>query len=205
MTTVVLLGTLDTKGLEYAYARDCIQAAQCKVMLMDAGSKGVPQIQPDISREVVARAAHIDIAQLEHADQATAIRTMAQGATSLVVELFARGRLHGIMTIGGGGGSTLAACAMKALPLGVPKLLVSTLAAGDVRPFVGAMDISIMYSVADITGINSVTERILCNAAAAIASMAQAYDHFELSARARLHPYLTHPPKDIISASSLPS
>jgi len=198
MTTVVLLGTLDTKGPEYAYVRDCIQATQCRVTLIDAGSKGVPQIQPDISREAVARAAHIDIAQLERADQATAIRMMARGATALVVELFARGRLHGIMAIGGNGGSTLAACAMKALPLGVPKLLVSTLAAGDVRPFVGAMDISIMYPVIDITGINSVTERILTNAASAIASMAQAYDHFELSARARLHPYLTQPPRDRI-------
>lgn len=202
MTTVVLLGTLDTKGLEYAYVRDCIQAAQCKVTLMDAGSKGVPQIQPDISREAVARAAHIDIAQLEHADQATAIRMMAKGATALAVELFARGRLHGIMAIGGGGGSRLAACAMKALPLGVPKLLVSSLASGDVRPFVGAMDISIMYSVVEVTSLNVVTERILSNAASAIASMAHAYDNFELSSRARLHPYLTQPPRDRIPASS---
>ncbi|GHO84976.1 Tm-1-like ATP-binding domain-containing protein [Dictyobacter formicarum] len=202
MTTVVLLGTLDTRGLEYAYVRDCIQAAQCKVVLMDAGSKGVPQIQPDISREAVARAAHIDIAQLEHADQTTAIKMMAKGATAMAVELFARGRLHGIMAIGGGGGSRLATSAMKALPLGVPKLLVSSLASGDVRPFVGAMDISIMYSVVEITSINVVTERILTNAAAAIASMALAYDNFELSARARLHPYLTHPPIDRVPASS---
>ncbi|GCE20740.1 hypothetical protein KDK_45400 [Dictyobacter kobayashii] len=99
MTTVVLLGTLDTRGPEYAYVRERIQAAHCKVILMDAGSKGVPQIQPDISRETIAQAAHIDIAQLEHTDQNTAIRLMAQGATALVVAQFARGRLHGILAL----------------------------------------------------------------------------------------------------------
>ncbi|GCE20739.1 hypothetical protein KDK_45390 [Dictyobacter kobayashii] len=91
---------------------------------------------------------------------------------------------------------------MQALPLGVPKLLVSSLASGDVRSLVGAMDISIMYSVVDLTSLNVVTERILSNAAAAIATMAHAYNDFELSPRARLHPYLTQEPPDRLSASS---
>ncbi|GER92100.1 hypothetical protein KDW_62620 [Dictyobacter vulcani] len=192
MTTVVLLGTLDTRGSEYAYVRERIVAQGCRVLLVDAGIKGDPSIQPDITREVVARAARIDVAQLASVDQNTAIALMAKGVTATIVEQFARGRLHGILGLGGDGGSRLATAAMRSLPLGVPKLLVSPLASGDVRPFVGATDISVMYSVAEIHGINAITECILTNAAACIAAMAQAYNTFELSPRARLHPYLIH-------------
>ncbi|GCE28268.1 hypothetical protein KDA_37520 [Dictyobacter alpinus] len=202
MTTVVLLGTLDTRGPEYAYVRERVVAQSCRVLLVDAGIKGEPTIHPDISREVVARAAHIDISQLATVDQNAAIALMAKGVTRTIVELFARGRLHGILALGGGGGSRLATAAMRCLPLGVPKMLVSPLGSGDIRPYVGSMDISVMYSVVEMHGLNPVSERILSNAAACIAAMAQAYNAFELSPRARLHPYLSYPAPDITPATS---
>lgn len=197
MTTVVLLGTLDTKGAEYEYVRKRIVATNCRVILLDVGLKRPAQIQPDIAQETVARAASIDMAQLEAIrDREAATKFMVKGATALVVDLFARGRLHGIFALGGEHGTRLAACAMRSLPLGVPKLIVSTATADAIRPSIGTMDISIMYASIEIAGINVLTERILTNAAAAIAAMAQAYNNFELSARANLHPYLTSPPHD---------
>ena len=106
---------------------------------------------------------------------------MAYGATAVVQDLFTKGRLHGILGLGGSGGSSLVTQAMRALPIGVPKLMVSTLASGDTRPYVGAVDVTMMYSVVDIAGINRISERILTNAAAAIAGMAQAYTTFQPS------------------------
>ncbi len=180
MATVVLLGTLDTKGTEYAYLRRRVQEAGCEVILIDAGVRGEPLAPPDISHDEVARAAGADVAQLAAAgDRGAAVETMARGATAIVLDLFARERLHGILALGGSGGSALATQAMRALPVGVPKLMVSTLASGDTRPYVGSVDVTMMYSVVDISGINRVSERILSNAAAAIAGMAQAYVNFQ--------------------------
>lgn len=180
MATVVLLGTLDTKGTEYDYLRRRLQEAGCEVILIDAGVRGEPLTPPDISHDEVARAAGADVAQLAAAgDRGAAVETMARGATAIVLDLFARERLHGILALGGSGGSALATQAMRALPVGVPKLMVSTLASGDTRPYVGSVDVTMMYSVVDISGINRVSERILSNAAAAIAGMAQAYVNFQ--------------------------
>ena len=180
MATVVLLGTLDTKGIEYGYLRRQVQSFGCEVILVDAGSKGTPLVQPDISHEAVAKAVGADVAQLASAgDRGAAVETMARGATAIVLDVFAQGRLHGILGLGGSGGSSLVTQAMRALPIGVPKLMVSTLASGDTRPYVGAVDVTMMYSVVDIAGINRISERILTNAAAAIAGMAQAYATFQ--------------------------
>ncbi len=176
MPTVVLLGTLDTKGIEYRFMRDRIQAEGCEVILVDAGIMGPPQVQPDIRREDVAQAVGADVTALAEAgDRGVAVETMASGATAIIGQLFEQGRLDGILGLGGSGGSSLATGAMRALPVGVPKLMVSTVASGDTRPYVGAVDITMMYSVVDIAGINRISERILGNAAAAIAGMARAY------------------------------
>src|SRR5271157_3028321 len=176
MPTVVLLGTLDTKGIEYDFLRERVRATGCEVLLVDAGVKGPPLVQPDISHEQVAQTAGADVVQLASSgDRGAAVETMARGATSVVLDLFAEGRLHGILGLGGSGGSSLVTQAMRALPVGVPKLMVSTVASGDTRPYVGAVDVTMMYSVVDIAGINRISERILVNAAAAIAGMAQAY------------------------------
>src|SRR5579884_1518723 len=186
MAIVVLLGTLDTKGTEYEYLRKRVQSLGCEVILIDAGIKGIPATQPDVAREQVAKAANADVAQLAAAgDRGAAVETMAKGATSVVLDLFARGQLHGIQGLGGSGGSALVTQAMRALPVGVPKLMVSTLASGDTRPYVGAVDVTMMYSVVDIAGINRISERILTNAAAAIAGMAQAYLDFQPSSQAK--------------------
>ena len=183
MPTVVLIGTLDTKGVEYEFLRQRLRERGCEVLLIDAGVLGAPQATPDISREEVARAAGADVAELAaRGDRSVAIATMARGATTIVLDLYRAGRLHGILALGGSGNSSLATAAMRALPIGVPKLMVSTLASGDTRPYVGVSDIAMLYPVVDIAGINRISERIFSNAAAAIAGMAQAYETFHPSA-----------------------
>jgi uncharacterized protein (UPF0261 family) len=175
MPRVVLLGTLDTKGHEYAYLRERLAALGVDVTVVDAGIHEPAGLSPDVPRGDVARAAGADVAALAAAgDRGAAVTAMAEGAERIVLELHARGELDGLLALGGSGGSSIAARAMQALPVGVPKLLVSTVASGDTRPYVGAVDVTMMYSVVDISGVNSVSARILTNAAAAIAGMAQA-------------------------------
>jgi uncharacterized protein (UPF0261 family) len=173
--TVVLVGTLDTKGVEYDYLRSRLRERGVDVVLVDAGVLGEPLAEPDVGREEVARAAGAEVADLASSgDRGAAVETMARGAAEVVKRLRAEGRLDGILALGGSGGSAIATYAMRQLPVGVPKLMVSTVASGDTRPYVGAVDVTMMYSVVDIAGINQVSERILTNAAAAIAGMADA-------------------------------
>jgi uncharacterized protein (UPF0261 family) len=173
MATVVLLGTLDTKGREYAFLREQLRAHGVDVLVVDAGVHPPDSIEPDISREEVARAAGADVGALAAGgDRGAAVTAMGAGAEQIVLGLHAEGRLDGILALGGSGGSSIAARAMRALPVGVPKLLVSTVASGDTRPYVGAVDVTMMYSVVDISGMNRVSERIMANATAAIAAMA---------------------------------
>lgn len=174
--TVVLLGTLDTKAEEYAFLRDEIARHGCDVVMVNAGVLGDPDYPIHFGRAEVAAAAGEDLDALVAAgDRGAAVTAMSQGAAELVVGLHREGRLDGILAAGGSGGSSIAAPAMHGLPVGVPKVLVSTLGAGDTRPFVGARDIAMMYSVVDIAGVNAVSVQILGNAAAAIAAMAQAH------------------------------
>jgi uncharacterized protein (UPF0261 family) len=174
MATVVLVGTLDTKGHEYAFLRDRLLEHGSNVLVVDAGVHEPIGIEPDVTREEVARAAGADVAALAAAgDRGAAVTAMGAGAEQIVRTLHAGGRLDGILALGGSGGSSIAARAMRALPVGVPKLLVSTVASGDTRPYVGAVDVTMMYSVVDISGVNSVSARIMSNAAASIAAMAQ--------------------------------
>jgi uncharacterized protein (UPF0261 family) len=175
MATVVLVGTLDTKGIEYAYLRDRVREHGCDVLLVDAGILGEPLAEPDVTREEVAQAAGADVRALAHAgDRGAAVETMARGAAAVVERLHAEGRLDGVAGLGGSGGSSLVTYAMRQLPVGVPKLMVSTVASGDTRPYVGASDVTMTYSVVDIAGINQISARILSNAAGAIAGMAKA-------------------------------
>ena len=175
MPTIALVGTLDTKGREYAFLRDRLREAGVNALVIDAGVNEPVGLEPDVSREEVARAAGADCHALAAAgDRGAAVTAMAAGAEALVRELYAAGRFDGILALGGSGGSSIAAQAMRALPVGVPKLLVSTVASGDTRPYVGAVDVTMMYSVVDISGINSVSARIMANAAGAIAGMVKA-------------------------------
>jgi uncharacterized protein (UPF0261 family) len=175
VATVVLVGTLDTKGVEYDYLRSRLREQGVDVLLVDAGVMGEPLAEPDIGREEVARAADAEVTDLAATgDRGAAVETMARGAAEIVKRLRAEGRLDGILGLGGSGGSAIATYAMRQLPVGVPKLMVSTVASGDTRPYVGAVDVTMMYSVVDIAGINQISARILTNAAAAIAGMADA-------------------------------
>ena len=185
MATVVLLGTLDTKGAEYAFLRDRVRAANCDVILVDAGVMSASS-GADVSADEVALAGGADRAALAAAgDRGPAVAAMTRGATAVVRRLFHEGRLDGILGLGGSGGSSLISSAMQVLPIGVPKLIVSTMASGDTRPYVGASDIAMMYSVVDIAGINEISERILSNAAAAMAGMATAAAAFTPTAAAK--------------------
>jgi uncharacterized protein (UPF0261 family) len=175
MATVVLVGTLDTKGHEYDYVRERLRAHGVDTLLVDAGVLGEPQAKPDVTREEVARAAGADVHALAAAgDRGAAVETMSRGAAEIVTRLHGEGRLDGLLALGGSGGTAVATEAMRALPVGIPKLMVSTMASGDTRPYVGASDVTMTYSVVDISGINAVSARILANAAAAMAGMAEA-------------------------------
>jgi len=167
MATVVLLGTLDTKGEEYGFVRDRLREHGVDVLLVDVGTRP-PQIAPDIEASDVAG---LDTRQL--ADRGEAIETMARGAERVARHLHEEGRLQAIAALAGSGGTAIATAAMRALPVGIPKLMVSTMASGDTRPYVGGSDIAMLYPVVDIAGINAVSTRVLSNAAAAIAAMAR--------------------------------
>jgi uncharacterized protein (UPF0261 family) len=173
--TIALVGTLDTKGHEYAFLRDRIAELGARVVLIDAGVMGEPLLAADVAREEVARAAGAEHADLVRAgDRGHAMEVMGRGAGIVAERLHREGRLQGIAAIGGSGNASVAAAAMRELPVGLPKLIVSTLASGDTRPYMGAKDVTMTYSVVDIAGLNQISTRILTNAAGAIVGMARA-------------------------------
>lgn len=185
MATVVLLGTLDTKAAELAYLRERVVRAGCDVVLVDAGVHG-DSAGADIPADEVAAAAGIDRASLARkGDRGSAVAAMTQGAEVVARRLHDEGRLDGILGVGGSGGTALVSAAMRALPYGVPKLLVSTMASGDTRPYVGMSDMALLHSVVDFSGVNRFSERILANAAAAIAGMAREASAFTATPAAR--------------------
>ncbi|QKW33900.1 Tm-1-like ATP-binding domain-containing protein [Actinomadura sp. NAK00032] len=172
MATVVLVGTLDTKGDEYAWLRERLRRLDCDVVLVDAGV-GPPQTEADVPAEEVAEAGGASLQALRDAgDRGAAVTAMGEGAAAVLAGLE---RVDAVLAVGGSGGSSIAARAVRDLPIGVPKLIVSTMAAGDVAPYVGAKDVAMMYSVVDIAGVNRVSRLVLGNAAAAAAGMAKAY------------------------------
>jgi uncharacterized protein (UPF0261 family) len=172
MPVVILLGSLDTKGTEYGYVGDRLRAAGLDSVLVDVGVLGDPSVRPDVSAAAVARAANVKLDDLRTGgDRGAAMSAMSAGAAIIAQELVTTGGARGILGLGGTGGTTLISHVMRALPVGFPKVLVSTVASGDTSPYVGASDITMMYSVVDIAGINSISSRILSNAAGAIAGM----------------------------------
>ncbi len=173
---VVLLGTLDTKGVETMWVRDQMIALGTECIVVDTGVLGAAAAPADYSREAVAAAGGTPLLELERAhDRGSALRAMAEGALAIVTDLVGRGQVDGLLCLGGSGGSSIAAFVMAQLPVGVPKLLVSTMVSGDVSPYVGQSDVTLMYSVVDIAGINVISRQILGNAAAAMSAMATAY------------------------------
>jgi uncharacterized protein (UPF0261 family) len=177
VSTVVLVGTLDTKGAEIDFVRRRLEELGAEVLVVDAGVMDQGAWRADVTANEVAAAAGANRAALAHAgDRSAAMAAMRAGVRAVVTDLHRNGRLDGILAIGGSGGAALAALAMQALPVGVPKLIVSTMAAGDTRPYVGESDIAMLYPVVDIAGLNRLSRQVLGNAAAAMAGMVLARD-----------------------------
>ena len=174
MPAVALIGTLDTKGDEIAYVRERLIALHVEVVVIDSGILGVPGIVADISHEEVASAGGHRLADVQAAgSRGAAVALMQEGVRAVVVRLFAEGRVQGVLCLGGAEGALLGAAAMQALPVGVPKLLVSPSASGrrTFAAFVGESDVCVMHSVVDILGLNGISRPIFDNAAAAMAGM----------------------------------
>jgi len=170
--SVFLIGTLDTKGHEIAFVRDRLRELGVDVCIVDAGCLREPQIAAGISREQVFEAAGTTLQALRDAnDRGQAVAAAAEGVKRLILERHAAGEVQGVLGLGGSAGTTIATAAMRALPLGIPKLMVSTLASGQVRSYVGDKDILMLNSVVDILGINRISRAILTQAARAMAGM----------------------------------
>ncbi len=170
--SVLLIGTLDTKGTEIAFVRDQIKRAGFSTLVMDASVLGSPAFVADIPREKVYEAAGTSHEKVkQQGDRGKAIEAAAKGAAKIAQELQAGRKLRGVLSLGGSAGTTIGTAAMRALPFGVPKLMVSTLASGQVAPFVGVRDILMLNSVVDISGLNRISRIVLTNAAAAMCGM----------------------------------
>jgi uncharacterized protein (UPF0261 family) len=168
---VVIVGTLDTKGNEFSFVNDIILSQGLETIIVDAGIFE-PSLTPDIPNSVVASASGHDINDLrDKNDRGTNVKAMMEGATKVVLDLYEQGEVGGIISMGGTGGSSIAGHVMQALPVGIPKILVSTVAAGDVSPYVGVKDIMMMYSIVDVAGLNNVLKEVLTNASLAIAGI----------------------------------
>ena len=170
--SVYILATLDTKGREAEYVCQVLREARVEVKLVDTGCIGQPQVAADVSRDQLFEAAGTTLQQMtERGDRGEAVSRAADGAIKVVSDAHQAGQLLGVMALGGSAGTTIGTAAMRALPLGVPKVMVSTLASGDVRNFVGVRDIMMVNSVVDILGLNRISRTVLGEAAAAMAGM----------------------------------
>ena len=178
--TVCLTGTLDTKGEEYAYVKERIEATGTNVLVVDCGVLGDPTFEPDVSAAEVAAKAGVDLADFRGATEGdgrvNANKAMAQGLTAVLGELVEQNKIQAVLALGGTGGTDLASTAYRTLPLGFPKLIVSTMASNNTRPYVGHSDMYMANAVTDIAGLNSVSRVILANAAHSIAGMADNYE-----------------------------
>ena len=171
---IALVGTLDTKGDEYGYLRECVESAGGRVLLIDAGVRDTPGIEPDITRDEIAEAAGCRLEDLVAAgDRARALEAMGRGAGIVVSGLVDRGECAGALCAGGSGGTAVAVATFRALPFGFPKLIVSTQVASAAGLLAGGSDVMLMSPVSDIAGLNRVTRTVLSNAAAGIVGAAR--------------------------------
>lgn len=175
MSTIAVIGTLDSKGLEHEFVAAEIRKRGHQALLIDLGTGGDPVIKPDITRFEVAAAAGLELQPLlDRHDRGECVVAMSQAAPVLLEKLAREGRIDGVISLGGGGGTALATAAMRALPLGFPKLMVSTLASGNTAHYLGTKDIAMMPAIVDVAGLNRVSRMVFTRAAAAICAMAEA-------------------------------
>ncbi|MDE2956488.1 MAG: Tm-1-like ATP-binding domain-containing protein [Bacteroidota bacterium] len=171
---ILLIGTLDTKGHEYAYALDLLHRRGHPAIVMDVGVIGEPKCPSDITADQVARRGGQSLAALRQAgDRNSALDCMALGAVPISLELLAGGGLGGVLALGGSGGTAIGTAVMRALPIGLPKVMLSTLASGDTKPYVGESDIAMMFPVVDIEGLNRISRPVIANAVGAVCGMAE--------------------------------
>lgn len=172
---IAVIGTLDTKGAEHAYVVECLREFGHDPILIDLGTGSPATVTPDITREEVATAGGIDLAALvATGDRGACVTAMSGAAPVMMAKLAAEGRIDGVISLGGGGGTALGSAAMRALPVGFPKLMVSTLASGNTAHYVGSKDIVMFPSIVDVSGLNRISRTLFRQAAAAIAGMVEA-------------------------------
>jgi uncharacterized protein (UPF0261 family) len=170
--TIAIVGALDTKGQEFAFLKSEIEKRGCATLVVDTGVLGEAVFEPDVSREQVALAGGSNLSQLiERKERGEAMAVMTKGVAEIARELYEGKRIDGMISMGGGGGTVIGTSAMRSLPVGFPKLMVSTLASGDTAPYVSTTDITMMPSVVDVAGVNRISRRIYTNAAGAICGM----------------------------------
>ena len=175
MRTIAVLGTLDTKGTEIGFLAEQIRTRGCDALIIDLGVLKDPPFEPDVTRQRVAGAAGERIQTLaQSGDRGRAVAAMTRGVERILPDLFEQGRIHAAIGIGGSAGTTMATAAMRALPMGVPKVMISTLAGGDVSAFVGSKDITMIPSIVDISGLNRISRQVIVQGASAVAAMARA-------------------------------
>src|SRR5688572_26183248 len=175
MATIAILGTMDTKGQEHGFVAEQIRTRGHKCLVIDVGVLDQPQLHPDISRFEVAQAAGKDLhALVAKRDRGDAVAAMSRGAPIVLSRLAAEKKIDGVISLGGGGGTAIATAAMRALPIGFPKVMVSTLASGHTAQYVGVKDIVMFPSIVDVAGMNRISRQILARAAGAICGMVEA-------------------------------
>jgi uncharacterized protein (UPF0261 family) len=175
MATIALLGTMDTKGDEHEFVAGLIRVRGHKTLTIDVGTGPAPRLKPDVTREEVARLAGLDLPALQtRHDRGECVSAMAEAASIILPRLHSEGRIDGVISLGGGGGTAIATAGMRALPLGFPKLMVSTLASGNTAQYVGVKDIVMFPAIVDVAGLNRISRTILTRAAGAICGMVEA-------------------------------
>lgn len=174
MNAIAVLGTFDTKGVEHRFVADQILQRGHQVLLIDVGGHGEPQIKADITREEVAAAAGVDLNALRGQNERGAmVEAMTKAAAIMLAKLANEGRIHGVISLGGTGGTAIGTAAMRALPLGFPKVMVSTVAAGNVAPYLGVKDIVMFPSIVDVAGLNRFSRAVFTRAAATVCALAE--------------------------------
>lgn len=174
MPAIAILGTMDTKGVEHGFVADLIRQRGHGVLVIDVGTLEEPRLKPDITRDEVAKAAGVDLGVLvAKRDRGEAVTAMSKGAPVVLARLAEEKKIDGVISLGGGGGTAIATAAMRALPIGFPKLMVSTLASGNVAPYVGVKDIVMFPSIVDVAGLNRISRQLLTRAVGAICGMVE--------------------------------
>lgn len=174
MPSIAVLGTLDTKGEEHAFVAEIIRQRGHTPVLIDVGTDTAPRVTPAITRDEVAKRGALDLAALvQRHDRGECVAAMGEAAAKVLTQLLAERRIDGVISLGGGGGTSIATTAMRALPLGFPKVMVSTLVAGNCAPYVGSKDIVMIPAIVDVQGLNRVSRTILSRAAGAICGMVE--------------------------------